>query len=158
MLHTYDGLLFLISTSEDIDDVVYDQIHATIKYVNPDESQRTNIWRRHLERPVGTPKIRPSGLRWPERIYQLLGSVETNGREIFNIVRTAEQLALGLSTNLAVSHVAAAMRNFGGLDNYVESVCEKLEVLEGQLGDDRGQACSDDVELQHSIGERSDGL
>ncbi|KAI8211860.1 hypothetical protein K4K53_008743 [Colletotrichum sp. SAR 10_77] len=45
MLHTYDGLLFLISTSEDIDDVFYDQIHATIKYVNPDESQRTNIWR-----------------------------------------------------------------------------------------------------------------
>ncbi|KAI8184267.1 Bifunctional solanapyrone synthase [Colletotrichum sp. SAR 10_75] len=45
LLRTYDGLLFLISTSEDIDDVVYDQIHATIKYVNPDESQRTNIWR-----------------------------------------------------------------------------------------------------------------
>ncbi|KAF4916415.1 ATP-dependent zinc metalloprotease YME1-like protein [Colletotrichum viniferum] len=149
LLHTYDGLIFLTSTSEDIDTAFYDCIHATIKYVGPDETQRTNIWRRQLQRAVGSPEEHPLSSRWPEETYRLLGKVETNGREIRNIVRTAEQLALGLSTELAMEHVAAAMRNFGGSDNDVESICEKLEMLEEKVGGGRGLACDDDVELQH---------
>ncbi|KAH0426580.1 hypothetical protein CcaCcLH18_10264 [Colletotrichum camelliae] len=156
LFHTYDGLLFITSTSEDVDTAFYDRIHATIKYVGLDETQRANIWRRQLQH--GASQGHPPSSRWPEEAYRLLGKVETNGREIRNIVRTAEQLALGLSTELAMKHVAAAMRNFGGSDNYVESICEKLEVLEGQLGDERGQACDEEVGLQHSIGERPDGL
>ncbi|KAF4812479.1 Fidgetin-like protein 1 [Colletotrichum siamense] len=149
LLHTYDGLIFLTSTSEDIDIVFYDRIHATIKYVGLDETQRTNIWRRQLQRAIGCPKGHHPKSPWPEEAYRLLGKVETNGRDIRNIVRTAEQLALGLLTELAMKHVAAAMRNFGGSDNYVESICEKLEALEEKVGGGRGLACVDDVELQH---------
>ncbi|KAJ3957595.1 hypothetical protein N0V92_005845 [Colletotrichum tropicale] len=139
LLHTYDGLIFLTSTSEDIDTAFYDCIHATIKYVGLDETQRTNIWRRQLQRAIGSPEEHPLSSRWPEETYRLLGKVETNGRDIRNIVRTAEQLALGS-------------------DNFVESICEKLEMLEEKVGGGRGQACDDDVEVQHPVGERSDRL
>ncbi|KAI8302047.1 ATP-dependent zinc metalloprotease YME1-like protein [Colletotrichum sp. SAR11_59] len=149
---------FLTSTSEDIDTAVYDRIHATIKYVELDETQRTNIWRRQLQRAVGSSEEHPPSSRWPEETYRLLGKVKTNGRDIRNIVRTAEQLALGLSTELAMEHVVAAMRNFGVSDNDVESICMKLEVLGEKVGEGRAQACDDDVELQHSIGGRSDEL
>ncbi|KAL3302804.1 AAA family ATPase [Colletotrichum asianum] len=158
LFHTYDGLLFLTSTTKDIDTAFHDRIHATIKYTELDETQRTNIWRCQLQRAVGSPEGHPPSSRWPEEAYRLLGKVETNGREIRNIVRTAEQLALGLSTELVMKHVAAAMRNFGGSDNYVESICEQLEVLEEKVGGDRGLPYDDDVELQHSIGGRSDEL
>ncbi|KAF5506947.1 hypothetical protein CGCA056_v013008 [Colletotrichum aenigma] len=148
LFHTYDGLLFLTSTSKDIDTAFYDRIHATIEYTELDETQRTNIWRRQLQRAIGSPEGHPPNSPWPEAC-RLLGKVEINGREIRNIVRTAEQLALGLSTELAMEHVAAAMRNFGGSDNDVESICEKLEMLEEKVGGGRGLACDDDVELQH---------
>ncbi|EQB55636.1 hypothetical protein CGLO_04414 [Colletotrichum gloeosporioides Cg-14] len=149
LFHTYDGLLFLTSTSKDIDTAFCDRIHATIEYTELDETQRTNIWRRQLQRAVGSPEGHTPNSQWPEKAYRLLGKVETNGREIRNIVRTAEQLALGLSTQLAMEHVAAAMRNFGGSDSNVGSICEKLEVLEEKACGHRGLACDDDVELQH---------
>ncbi|KAF4419671.1 hypothetical protein CFRS1_v005552 [Colletotrichum fructicola] len=157
LFHTYDGMLFLTSTSKDIDTAFYDRIHATIEYTELDETQRTNIWRRQLQRAIGSPEGHPPNSPWPEEAYRLLGNVETNGREIRNIVRTAEQLALGLSTELAMKHVVAAMRNFEGSDDNVGSICEKLEMLEEKEGGGRDQACDDDVELQHSIGGRSDG-
>ncbi|KAF4880300.1 Spastin [Colletotrichum siamense] len=141
LLHTYDdGLIFLTSPSEDIDTAFYDRIHATIKYTELDETQRTNIWCRQLQRAVGSPEEHPPSSRWPEETYRLLGKVETNGRDIRNIVRTAEQLALGLSTELTMKHVVAAMRNFGGSDNDVESICKKLEALEEKVGKGRAQA------------------
>ncbi|KAF4934778.1 hypothetical protein CGCF245_v008323 [Colletotrichum fructicola] len=97
LFHTYDGMLFLTSTSKDIDTAFYDRIHATIEYTELDETQRTNIWRRQLQRAIGSPEGHPPNSPWPEEAYRLLGNVETNGREIRNIVRTAEQLALGLN-------------------------------------------------------------
>ncbi|KAH9229023.1 hypothetical protein K456DRAFT_1803352, partial [Colletotrichum gloeosporioides 23] len=93
LFHTYDELLFLTSTSKDIDTAFHDRIHAVIKYTKLDETQRTNIWRRQLQRAVGSPEEHPPSSRWPEETYRLLGKVETNGRDIRNIVRTAEQLA-----------------------------------------------------------------
>ncbi|KAF4836969.1 Fidgetin-like protein 1 [Colletotrichum tropicale] len=155
---TPDQNAAVTGTSKDIDPAFYDHIHATIKYTGLDETQRKNIWRRQLQRAVGSPEEHLLSSRWPEETYRLLGKVETNGRDIRNIVRTAEQLALGLSTELAVKHVAAAMRNFGGSDNDVESICEQLEMLEEKVGGGRDQACDDDVELPYSIGGRSDGL
>ncbi|KAF5486637.1 ATP-dependent zinc metalloprotease YME1-like protein [Colletotrichum siamense] len=151
LIHTYDGLIFLTSTSEDIDTAFYDRIHATIKYVGLDETQRTNIWRRQLQRAIRSPEEHPSSSPWPEETYRLLGKVETNGRDIRNIVRTAEQLALGLSTELAMKHVVAAMRNFGGSDDNVGSICEKLEALEEKVGGDREQACDDDVKVSPTL-------
>ncbi|KAI8159923.1 ATP-dependent zinc metalloprotease YME1-like protein [Colletotrichum sp. SAR 10_70] len=151
LFHTYDGMLFLTSTSEDIDTAFYDRIHVTIKYVGLDETQRTNIWRRQLQRAVGSPEEHSPSSRWPDETYRLLGKVETNGRDIRNIVRTAKQLALGLSTELAMKHVVAAMRNFGGSDDNVGSICEKLEALEEKVGGDREQACDDDVKVSPTL-------
>ncbi|KAK1851925.1 FAD binding domain-containing protein [Colletotrichum chrysophilum] len=131
LFHTYDGLLFLTSTSKDIDTAFYDRIHATIEYTELDKTQRKNIWRRQLQRAIGSPEGHPPNSPWPEA-YRLLGKVGTNGREIRNIVRTAEQLALGLSTDLSMKHVALAVRNFGGSDNYprnAEEVSKTVQAL-----------------------------
>ncbi|KAH8658429.1 P-loop containing nucleoside triphosphate hydrolase protein [Xylariales sp. PMI_506] len=87
MLEYYRGMLFLTTNRrDDFDDAFFNRIHVTIEYTGLDALSRTNIWRDHLRR--ATKENVRSDL-WTEEMYEILGNITLNGRDIKNYVRTA---------------------------------------------------------------------
>ncbi|KAK3361017.1 P-loop containing nucleoside triphosphate hydrolase protein [Lasiosphaeria ovina] len=109
MIEYYEGMLFLTTNRvEDFDPAFYNRVHVTIQYQNLGPSERQNIWRQHLARAC---KLNRNRDLWNEDAYRLLGSIDTNGRDIRNATRTATGIARSTDADLDITHVVAVMRN-----------------------------------------------
>ncbi|KAF6835424.1 AAA family ATPase [Colletotrichum plurivorum] len=137
LVEYYNGILFLTTNRfEDFDNAFYNRIHVAIRYHTLQSPERTNIWRQHLYRAVGgTADGGAAGLWWTEEACQLLGQIETNGRDIRNYTRTAYGYAQGLGEDLSIRHIVTVIRN--NLDvsesSDVGETLRKLEALQEQL-------------------------
>ncbi|KAH7304218.1 P-loop containing nucleoside triphosphate hydrolase protein [Stachybotrys elegans] len=110
MLEYYSGMLFLTTNRrDDFDDAFFNRIHVTIEYSELDDMSRANIWRHHLARATQG-NTRPS--TWTEDMYQQLGRLQLNGRNIKNYVRTAHAFTTAANgEDLTLKQVLIVLRN-----------------------------------------------
>ncbi|KAH8885810.1 P-loop containing nucleoside triphosphate hydrolase protein [Thozetella sp. PMI_491] len=110
MLEYYRGMLFLTTNRrDDFDDAFFNRIHVTIEYSELDATSRTNIWRSHIAR--ATKENRRTDL-WTESMYEALGQIKLNGRDIKNYVRTAYAFTRAMDgEDLGLEQVVSVLRN-----------------------------------------------
>ncbi|KAH7014439.1 uncharacterized protein B0I36DRAFT_338730 [Microdochium trichocladiopsis] len=110
MLEYYRGMLFLTTNRrDDFDDAFFNRIHVTLKYNELDVASRTNIWRHHLQRATRDNKERSL---WTEEMYETLGRIQLNGRDIKNYVRVAYTYAHAVDgEDLGLEQVQAVLHN-----------------------------------------------
>ncbi|KAL0942280.1 AAA family ATPase [Colletotrichum truncatum] len=113
LIEYYEGMLFITTNADEISykNPLFSHINVHLRYYDPDLSQRTNIWRQHLERVRGSTHCDESKNQWSEETYELLGQLHTNGREIRNYVRTAHGYAHALREDLDINHLLTVIRN-----------------------------------------------
>jgi SpoVK/Ycf46/Vps4 family AAA+-type ATPase len=123
-LEYYQGIMFLTTNRvTQIDDAIASRIHFKLKYNNLNLEQRTNIWRRFLER-AATPQGAPI---YSQDTFDSWVGKERNGREVSlsstcsrsklitglfqikNLVSTAHALATQEGCQVAMSHLDVAI-------------------------------------------------
>jgi hypothetical protein len=110
---------------EGFDSAFHNRIHVKIKYDGLSPESRGNIWRNLLTKSRRRPKIDES---WSEQSFRTFGKLETNGRDIRNIIRTAYGIANSREEPLGVQHVVRVIRNnFSGQET--ESIVREVEEL-----------------------------
>jgi len=88
VLEYYQGMLFLTSNRVDtFDDAFKSRIHVPLKYLDLPFASRVQIWRNFLTKIHGGTDL----LEWD---FEQLAEHPLNGRQIKNIVRTAQSLAI----------------------------------------------------------------
>ncbi|KAL9617549.1 MAG: hypothetical protein Q9160_007666 [Pyrenula sp. 1 TL-2023] len=104
LLEYYRGVLFMTTNRVDrIDPAFQSRIHLTIEYPRLTGEVRRQIWARFLEGFCPESRIEASEL-------EELARVEANGREIKNLVKTAQLLAKHESKPLTVEHIRTVLR------------------------------------------------
>jgi hypothetical protein len=84
VLEYYEGILFLTTNrSNDIDDAFNSRIHLTVKYKALSKSSRLHVWRTFLGSDTA---VKPKEM-------DELADIELNGRQIKNVIKTAQMLA-----------------------------------------------------------------
>ncbi|KAI9159070.1 P-loop containing nucleoside triphosphate hydrolase protein [Paramyrothecium foliicola] len=124
MLEYYNGMFFLTTNRrDDFDHAFFNRIHVTIEYGELDPVSRTNIWRYHLQRAI-LENTRPS--TWSEQMYETLGRIQLNGRDIKNYVRAAYASTHAVEgEDLELEQVLIVLRNsLPGSDFHGSNVCD----------------------------------
>ncbi|KAJ5101714.1 hypothetical protein NUU61_003936 [Penicillium alfredii] len=86
ILDYYEGILFLTTNrAENIDAAFESRIHVSLAYRNLDASSRRHIWSQFLDT--------PSGPAFSSEQLDKVAAVELNGRQIKNVLKTANLLA-----------------------------------------------------------------
>jgi hypothetical protein len=133
LLEYYRGMLFLTTNRhQDFDDAFYSRIHVTLQFGGLTPAWRTNIWREHIQRASG--RNRQPGL-WNKDMFEVLGEIDTNGRDIKNYTRTAYAFARAEDEDLSLHHTLIVLRNNlpdEKLKNHEETF-DKLNTLEREL-------------------------
>jgi hypothetical protein len=127
MLEYYEGLLFVTTNRlEDFDEAFHNRVHVTIAYHALEPAYRANIWQQHVSKIVASQKPE----LWTKEIYQVLGELEINGRDIRNFTRTAYGYAKTLG-DLHLGHILLVVRNNFNRKKLEEckDTLEKLEKL-----------------------------
>ncbi|OTA85078.1 hypothetical protein M434DRAFT_41783, partial [Hypoxylon sp. CO27-5] len=103
LLEYYRGMLFLTTNRvEAIDSAFKSRIHLTIKYPHLNAAARRQIWERFVQTSNQKTTLQPLD-------YTRLQEVNVNGREIKNIVKTAQLLASYENVPLALEHIRTAL-------------------------------------------------
>ncbi|KAF2186506.1 AAA family ATPase [Zopfia rhizophila CBS 207.26] len=143
LLEYYRGMLFLTTNRhKDFDEAFYSRIHVTIQFGSLIPEWRANIWREHIQRASG--RNRQPGL-WSEDMFEVLGEIDTNGRDIKNYTRTAYAFARAEDEDLTLHHTLVVLRNnlpdekfkahkvtFGKLDILEKELRKRIEKWENQ--------------------------
>lgn len=109
LLEYYRGMLFLTTNRhDDFDEAFHSRIHVSLEYGELTPAWRANIWREHVGRATHGNKV--AGL-WGEDMFQALGRIQTNGREIKNYTRTAYAFAQAEDEDLMLHHVLIVLVN-----------------------------------------------
>ncbi|KAF4950122.1 hypothetical protein FGADI_8391 [Fusarium gaditjirri] len=109
LLEYFEGVMFLTTNRVSAFDPAFEsRIHLTIHYPNLDYASRLHIWKTFVN--IGT-----DGNSLSEDELDELGSVELNGRQIKNVVKTARLLATHERTQLVMSHINTVLRIKKGL-------------------------------------------
>ncbi|XXG96431.1 hypothetical protein Hte_002714 [Hypoxylon texense] len=103
LLEYYRGMLFMTTNRvEAIDPAFQSRIHLTIRYPSLDAAARRQIWERFVRTPQQESTLQPQD-------FLELQSVDVNGREIKNLVKTAQLLASHEKVPLAIEHIRTAL-------------------------------------------------
>ncbi|KAI1027036.1 hypothetical protein LB504_007856 [Fusarium proliferatum] len=109
LLEYFEGVMFLTTNRVSAFDPAFEsRIHLTIHYPNLDYASRLHIWKTFVN--IGDDESSLS-----EDELDELASVELNGRQIKNVVKTARLLATHEKTYLAMSHISTVLRIKKGL-------------------------------------------
>ncbi|KAF5625509.1 AAA family ATPase [Fusarium sp. NRRL 25303] len=109
LLEYFEGVMFLTTNRVSAFDPAFEsRIHLTIHYPNLDYTSRLHIWKTFVN--IGDDESSLSEDELGE-----LASVELNGRQIKNVVKTARLLATHEKTQLAMSHISTILRIKKGL-------------------------------------------
>src|SRR5256885_11656138 len=105
----YDGMLFLTTNRmEYFDQAFYNRIHITIKYETLSPESRINIWRYHI---TSASKRNKRVNLWSSEVFEALGRIETNGRDIRNFTRTAYGYAKARGEDFRIKHIVTVIHN-----------------------------------------------
>ncbi|KAL8827533.1 MAG: hypothetical protein Q9170_006975, partial [Blastenia crenularia] len=102
MLEYYEGILFLTTNRvAHIDTAFQSRIHISMAYEDLSYSSRRRVWNDFIE----------AGQNWglPEEDLDRLAVYEMNGREIKNVVKTAQLLARRKYQSLGVEHIMSVL-------------------------------------------------
>lgn len=120
VLEYYTGILFLTTNRvETFDDAFKSRIHIPIRYTNLSVESRIQIWRNFC-------KMVPGGVDIDDAGIAILAEHDLNGRQIKNVIKAAESLAvfdkikLDLKTLQQVTRIQATfekdLTNLSGVD------------------------------------------
>lgn len=102
-LEYYEGILFLTSNRIDnIDQAFQSRIHVSMVYPDHTTKSRREIWR-NLLRAMSLP------YEFSEEDLENLSTIDVNGRQIKNILKTAQLLASRKATPLSRQHVETVL-------------------------------------------------
>jgi len=105
-LEYYQGMMFLTTNRvEQIDDAIASRIHFKLKYDKLNLEQRTNVWRYFL----GTATTPQGAAIYSPDDFDDWARKERNGREIKNLVSTAQALAIQEGCQVTMSHLEVAI-------------------------------------------------
>lgn len=100
------------------------RIHLALKYPPLDTNQRTELWRMFLRR---TAQYDPG--KWPDELVRQYASVNLNGRQVKNAIRTANALALSRRSELSsedihmvLSTMVSFNDDFSGLEQSTQQL------------------------------------
>ncbi|KAF4335597.1 TOB3 (member of AAA-ATPase family) [Fusarium beomiforme] len=109
LLEYFEGVMFLTTNRVSSFDPAFEsRIHLTIHYPNLDCTSRLHIWKTFVN--IGTDA---NGLSEDE--FGELATIELNGRQIKNVVKTARLLATHEKTQLGMNHINTVLRIKKGL-------------------------------------------
>ncbi|KAM0343578.1 hypothetical protein ACHAPU_008329 [Fusarium lateritium] len=113
MLEYYEGILFLTTNRvNDMDQAFQSRIHMSLEYPPLDSSAREAVWRGFLNRAVTLDaKLEGESAHEinDEEIKSLAG-LELNGRQIKNVLKTANLLACHKGEKLSFQHMRTVLR------------------------------------------------
>jgi SpoVK/Ycf46/Vps4 family AAA+-type ATPase len=90
------------------DQAYQNRIHLSVAFNLLEAPARTDIWRQHISR--ANQRFKET-MSWAEHVFECLGQLETNGRDIRNHTRTAARYARANGEHLALRHVITVIRN-----------------------------------------------
>ncbi|TAQ87206.1 hypothetical protein B7494_g4449 [Chlorociboria aeruginascens] len=101
-LEYYEGILFLTTNRvKNIDPAFQSRIHISMEYSDLDVDARGQVWRNFLDRGV------KHDISYGE--IQILREVEVNGRQIKNVLKTAQLLACHKGVPLRYEHLTTVL-------------------------------------------------
>ena len=104
LLEYYEGILFLTTNRIDNIDAAFDsRIHLTLEYNELDLDSRRHVWRTFLN------KVNNVG-KFSEQELDKLAEVSLNGRQIKNVLKTAQLLAVRKEEALESKHVDIVLK------------------------------------------------
>ncbi|KAL8637259.1 MAG: hypothetical protein Q9226_009140 [Calogaya cf. arnoldii] len=117
MLEYYEGILFLTTNRvENIDAAFQSRIHISMQYNDLSTSSRRHVWTNFLS--AGGSRVHG----FSDADLDRLAEYEMNGREIKNVLKTAQLLAGKKKEMLKVGHVESVLaiekRHFDGKRKY----------------------------------------
>ncbi len=93
-LEYYEGIMFMTTNrSDNIDTAFQSRIHVSMEYPDLTDDSRKQIWRNFV-------KAMSAGAELTETDFDELSTVELNGRQIKNALKTAQLLAMRKKTKL----------------------------------------------------------
>jgi SpoVK/Ycf46/Vps4 family AAA+-type ATPase len=103
MLEYYEGILFLTTNRvENMDAAFESRIHLSLQYKELDKASRLHVWQTFLSRSTRVEKFSTEQL-------DVLAEEELNGRQIKNVLKTAQLLASDQGKDLNYEHVKVVM-------------------------------------------------
>lgn len=131
VLEYYSGILFLTTNRvSTFDDAFKSRIHIPIRYTDLDFPSRLRIWRNFC-------KLVPGGVKMTDAEYKDLAHHDLNGRQIKNVIKAAESLAVFDNLRVdfqqldQVTKIQAKFENdltaFGDIDYTVPGSAKKAE-------------------------------
>ncbi|KAF2804787.1 putative AAA family ATPase [Mytilinidion resinicola] len=104
LLEYYEGILFLTTNRVDNIDAAFEsRIHLSLQYDDLDQASRHHVWSTFLSRSSNVGNF-------TSQEVDKLAAVPLNGRQIKNILKTAQLLASKQGGDLRYSHVDTVMR------------------------------------------------
>lgn len=104
LLEYYEGILFLTTNRVDNIDAAFEsRIHLSLEYEELDREARRHVWQTFLTRASNVGDFTKDQL-------ESLAAVELNGRQIKNVLKTAQLLASKQEKPLLFEHVDTVMR------------------------------------------------
>jgi SpoVK/Ycf46/Vps4 family AAA+-type ATPase len=103
ILEYYEGILFLTTNRVDnIDAAFQSRIHISMQYNELSTSSRRHVWSNFLN-------MGAKGHGFSEKEMDMLAEYKMNGREIKNVLKTAQLLASKKGEELGHAHVASVL-------------------------------------------------
>ena len=104
LLEYFQGILFLTTNRvQTFDEAFVSRIHLSLRYEELSIKARLRVWKLFIEKVKSTEGLAVSNIT--ERDYESLAKRDVNGRQIKNLVRAAQALAVNESVPLNMSHV-----------------------------------------------------
>jgi AAA+ superfamily predicted ATPase len=105
MLEYYRGVLFLTTNRVAVlDKALESRIHLKISYPELDREARVRVWRNLVD------MLPPSSIGLDSSDIDFLAQRKMNGREIKNVIKTAQLLASGQEAPLSLGHIDTVLR------------------------------------------------
>ena len=113
ILEYYKGVLILTTNRPSAMDPAFEsRIHLTIRYPQLDRAARKSIWTNFID-------VAHDGNRLTDEDLTALAEEEINGRQIKNVVKTAQLLARTNAEVLAEEHIRTVLRVIGENRSYL---------------------------------------
>ena len=104
LLEYFQGILFLTTNRvETFDEAFVSRIHLSLRYEELSIKARLRVWKLFIEKVKSTEGLAVSNIT--ERDYESLAKRDVNGRQIKNLVRAAQALAVNEAVPLNMTHV-----------------------------------------------------
>lgn len=124
VLECYEGIMFLTTNRiGSFDSAFTSRIHLAIKYPKLSYQTRKDLWKAFILRASPMAKLDTASL-------DELAKEELNGRQIKNIVRTANSLAIGSNESIKLSHFKMGIRSIRNFERDFEEGVAKREAEE----------------------------